>query len=92
LIKTKMRRYKTKGLQREGKGKYHKFSVDRKKDLEVIKLKNDILLNFMLGLGIGICVIAAYLMSKGWIETAVVILVIGIITIGTSATIKRKRK
>jgi len=58
----------------------------------VIKLKNDILLNFMLGLGIGICVIAAYLMFRGWIETGVVILVIGIIMIGIRATIKRKRK
>lgn len=60
--------------------------------MEVIKLKNDILLDFILGLGIGICVIAAYLMFKGWMETAVVILVIGIITIGINATIKRKKK
>lgn len=74
------------------KGTYYKFSVDRKKDLPVIKLKNNILLDFILGLGIGICVIAAYLMFKGWIETAVVILVIGIIVIGISATIKRKKK
>ncbi len=74
------------------KGAYYKFSVDRKKDLPVIKLKNNILLDFILGLGIGICVIAAYLMFKGWIETAVVILVIGIIMIGISATIKRKKK
>ena len=76
----------------QGKGTYYKFSVDRKKDLEVMKLKNNILLDFILGLGIGICVIAAYLMFKGWIETGVVILVIGIITIGISATIKRKKK
>ena len=76
----------------QGKGTYYRFSADRKKDPEVIKLKNDILLNFMLGLGIGICVIAAYLMFRGWIETGVVILVIGIITIGISATIKRKKK
>ena len=55
-------------------------------------MKNDVLLNFMLGLGTGICVIAAYLMFKGWIETAVVILIIGIIIIATSDTIKRKRK
>lgn len=74
------------------KGTYYKFSVDRKKDLPVIKLKNNILLDFILGLGIGICVIAAYLMFKGWIGTAVVILVIGIIMIGISATIKRKKK
>jgi len=46
----------------------------------------------MVGLGIGICVIGAYLMFKGWIETGVVILVIGIIMIGISATIKRKKK
>ncbi|GAF95240.1 unnamed protein product [marine sediment metagenome] len=72
----------------QGKGTYYKFSVDRKKDLEVIKLKN----NFILGLGIGICVIAVYLMFKGWIETGVVILVIGIIMIGITATIKRKKK
>jgi len=45
----------------QGKGTYYKFSVDRKKDLEVMKLKNNILLDFILGLGIGICVIAAYL-------------------------------
>jgi len=76
----------------QGKGTYYEFSVDRKKDLEVIKLKNNILLDFMKGLGIGICVIAAYLMFKGWIETGVVILVIGIIMIGISATIKRKKK
>jgi len=76
----------------QGKGTYYKFSVDRKKDLEVIKLKNNILMNYILGLGIGICVIAAYLMFKGWIETGVVILVIGIIMIGIRATIKRKRK
>jgi len=56
------------------------------------KMENDILLNFMLGMGIGICVIAAYLMFKGWIETAVVILIMGIIMIGASVTIKRKRK
>jgi hypothetical protein len=74
------------------KGTYYKFSVDRKKDLPVIKLKNNILLDFILGLGIGICVIAAYLMFKGWIETGIVILVIGIIMIGISATIKRKKK
>ena len=80
------------GQQREGKGTYYKFSVDRKKDLEVIKLKSNISLDFILGLGIGICVIAAYLMFKGWIETAVVILVIGIIMIGIRATIKRKKK
>jgi len=76
----------------QGKGTYYKFSVDRKKDLEVIKLKNNILMNYILGLGIGICVIAAYLMFKGWIETGVVILVIGIIMIGIRATIKRKKK
>ena len=57
-----------------------------------MKMGNDIVLNFMLGIGIGICVIAAYLMFKGWIETAVVILIMGIIMIGTSATIKRKKK
>jgi len=55
-------------------------------------MENDILLNFMLGIGIGICVIAAYLMFKGWIEIAVVILIMGIIMIGTSATIKREKK
>jgi len=47
---------------------------------------------FLLGMGIGICIIAAYLMLKGRIETAVVILVIGIIMIGISATIRRKKK
>jgi 4-hydroxybenzoate polyprenyltransferase len=50
------------------------------------------LLNFLLGLGIGICVIAAYLMFKGWIETAVVVLIMGIIMIGISATIRRTKK
>lgn len=50
------------------------------------------LLNFWLGLGMGICVIAAYLMFKGWIETGVVILIMGIIMIGITATIRRKRK
>lgn len=57
-----------------------------------MKLKNNILLDFILGLGIGICVIAAYLMFKGWIETGIAILVIGIIMIGITATIKRKKK
>lgn len=50
------------------------------------------LLNFFLGLGIGICVVAAYLMFKGWTEAAVVVLIIGIIMIGVSATIRRKKK
>lgn len=53
---------------------------------------NDTLLNFMLGMGIGICVVAAYLMFKGWIESAVVILIMGITMIVTSETIKRKKK
>ena len=53
---------------------------------------NDTLLNFMLGMGIGICVVAAYLMFKGWIEIAVVILIMGITMIVTSETIKRKKK
>ena len=56
-----------------------------------IKMENT-LLDFLLGLGIGICVIAAYLMFKGWTETAVVILIIGIIMIGINATIKRRKK
>jgi len=76
----------------QGKGTYYRFSADRKKDLEVIKLKNNILMDYILGLGIGICVIAAYLMFRGWIETGVVILVVGIIMIGIRATIKRKKK
>ena len=52
----------------------------------------------MLGFGIGINIIAAYIMYKGTVfgenntEVAVVILIIGIIMIGTSATIKRKKE
>ncbi|GEM_PF-1666666 len=47
---------------------------------------------FSFGMGIGIMIISAYLMLKGWVETGVVILIIGIITTGTSARIIRKKK
>ena len=40
---------------------------------------------FFLGLGIGICVIAAYLMIKGYVESGIVILIIGVVTIAVSS-------
>ena len=44
-----------------------------------------ILLKFMLGAGIGICLIAAYLMIKGYVNWGIVTLIIGIVTIAVSS-------
>ena len=48
-----------------------------------------ILLKFMFGMGIGICIIAAYLMVKGYVNYGIVTLIIGIVTTGVS---KRRLK
>ena len=44
-----------------------------------------ILLKFMLGMGIGICLIATYLMIKGYVNWGIVTLIIGIVTIAVSS-------
>ncbi len=40
---------------------------------------------FFLGLGIGICVISAYLMIKGYVEQGIVTLIIGVVTIAVNS-------
>ena len=44
-----------------------------------------ILLRFMLGMGIGICIIAAYLMVKGYVNWGIVTLIIGVVAIAVSS-------
>jgi len=39
---------------------------------------------FSLGAGIGICIIAAYLMIKGYVNYGIVALIIGVVTIAVS--------
>jgi len=48
-------------------------------------MKRTILNRFSLGGGIGICIIAAYLMIKGYVNWGIVILIIGVVTIAVSA-------
>ena len=40
---------------------------------------------FMLGGGIGMCLIAAYLMVKGYVEYGIVTLIIGVVAIAVSS-------
>ena len=44
-----------------------------------------ILLKFMFGMGIGICLISAYLMIKGYTNYGVVALIIGVVAIAVSS-------
>ena len=48
--------------------------------------------NFFFGLGIGICIIAAYLMVKDFVNWGIVTLIIGIIMIAVNSLWKRKKK
>jgi len=49
--------------------------------------------NFFFGLGIGICIIAAYLMLKDFVNYGIVTLIIGIVMIAvTSRKIRTKKK
>lgn len=48
-------------------------------------MKKTILNNFFLGLGIGICIMAAYLMIKDFVNYGVVALIIGVIIIAVSS-------
>lgn len=41
--------------------------------------------NFFLGAGIGICLIATYLMIKGYVNWGIVTLIIGVVTIAVSS-------
>jgi len=41
--------------------------------------------SFMLGGGIGMCLIAAYLMVKGYVEYGIVTLIIGVVAIAVSS-------
>jgi len=43
------------------------------------------LLKFMLGMGIGICIMAAYLMIKGYTNYGIVTLIIGVVAIAVSS-------
>jgi len=45
---------------------------------------------FSLGAGIGICIIAAYLMIKGYVNYGIVALIIGVVTIAVSSKNKRR--
>ncbi|MBU0459727.1 MAG: hypothetical protein KJ597_02140 [Nanoarchaeota archaeon] len=47
--------------------------------------------NFSLGAGIGICIIAAYLMIKGYVNWGIVTLIIGVVTIAVSSKKKRAK-
>jgi len=40
---------------------------------------------FILGAGIGICIIAAYLMIKGYVNYGIVTLIIGVVAIAVSS-------
>ena len=46
--------------------------------------------SFFLGGGIGICLISAYLMVKGYVEYGTVALIIGVVAIGVSSRKKDK--
>lgn len=52
--------------------------------------ETEILVSFFLGAGIGICVIAAYLMVKGYVNWGIVTLIIGVVTIAVSSLKKRE--
>jgi len=41
--------------------------------------------SYSLGAGIGICIIAAYLMIKGYVNWGIVTLIIGVVTIAVSS-------
>jgi len=43
------------------------------------------LLKFMLGGGIGICLIATYLMIKGYVNWGIITLIIGVVTIAVNS-------
>ncbi|MBU0466727.1 MAG: hypothetical protein KJ718_03280 [Nanoarchaeota archaeon] len=55
-----------------------------------MKNETNTLVSFSLGAGIGICIIAAYLMVKGYVNWGIVTLIIGVVMISVSSLKKRE--